>query len=169
MGISKLLMAHGVKTVIGTDLKESAKSMLAAAGGTAGSLDEVMNRSRIVVATTGVPGLIKPQMVRPGQVILALSNPNPEIAPEAALEAGAAFAADGKSVNNALGFPGIFRGALNVRASRIDNSMLIAAAESIAGCAEANEIVPSILHPEVHRQVTAAVELAAVNAGLARV
>jgi len=169
MGISKLLMAHGVKTVIGTDLKESAKSMLAAAGGTAGSLDEVMNRSRIVVATTGVPGLIKPQMVRPGQVILALSNPNPEIAPEAALEAGAAFAADGKSVNNALGFPGIFRGALNVRASRIDNSMLIAAAEAIAGCAEANEIVPSILHPEVHRQVTAAVELAAVNAGLARV
>ena len=169
MGISKLLMAHGVKTVIGTDLKESAKSMLAAAGGTAGSLDEVMNRSRIVVATTGVPGLIKPQMVLPGQVILALSNPNPEIAPEAALEAGAAFAADGKSVNNALGFPGIFRGALNVRASRIDNSMLIAAAEAIAGCAEANEIVPSILHPEVHRQVTAAVELAAVNAGLARV
>jgi malate dehydrogenase (oxaloacetate-decarboxylating) len=107
-------------------------------------------------------------LVCPGHVILALSNPNPEIAPDAALEAGAAFAADGKSVNNALGFPGIFRGALNVRAPRINNAMLIAAAEAIAGCAEATEIVPSILHPEVHRKVTAAVELAAVQAGLAR-
>jgi malate dehydrogenase (oxaloacetate-decarboxylating) len=168
MGISKLLLAHGVKTVIGTDLKESAKAMLVAAGGRAGSLDEVMSGARIVVATTGVPGLIKPSMVRPGQIILALSNPNPEIAPEAALEAGAAFAADGKSVNNALGFPGIFRGALNVRASRIDNRMLIAAAEAIAGCAEATEIVPSILHPQVHHQVTEAVARAAAISGLAR-
>jgi len=169
MGISKLLLAHGVKSVIGTDLKASAMAMLTAAGGTTGSLAEVMAGAHIVIATTGVPGLIKPQMVRPGQVILALSNPNPEIAPDTALEAGAAFAADGKSVNNALGFPGIFRGALNVRASRIDNSMLIAAAEAIAACAEATEIVPSILHPEVHRNVTAAVELAALQAGLARV
>jgi malate dehydrogenase (oxaloacetate-decarboxylating) len=168
MGISKLLLAHGVKTVIGTDLKESAKAMLVAAGGAAGSLDEVMGGAHIVVATTGVPGLIKPSMVRSGQIILALSNPNPEIAPDAALEAGAAFAADGKSVNNALGFPGIFRGALNVRASRIDNGMLIAAAEAIAVCADATEIVPSILHPEVHHKVTAAVELAAVKSGLAR-
>lgn len=168
MGISKLLLAHGVKTVIGTDLKESAKAMLVAAGGTAGTLDEVMTGAHIVVATTGVPGLIKPAMVRPGQIILALSNPNPEIAPETALEAGAAFAADGKSVNNALGFPGIFRGALNARATRITNPMLIAAAEAIAGCAEATEIVPSILHPEVHRKVAEAVELAAVQAGMTR-
>jgi len=167
IGISRLLLAYGVKNVIGTDLKESAKAMLVAHGGGAGSLDEVMDKARIVIATTGVPGLIKPAMVRPGQIILALSNPNPEIAPEAALEAGAAFAADGKSVNNALGFPGIFRGALNARASRIDNSMLIAAAEAIAGCAEENEIVPSILHPEVHHLVTSAVTQAAVDSGLA--
>jgi malate dehydrogenase (oxaloacetate-decarboxylating) len=115
-----------------------------------------------------VPGLIKPAMVRPGQVILSLSNPNPEISPEAAREAGAAFAADGKSVNNALGFPGIFRGALNARARRITNPMLIAAARAIAGCAEATEIVPSILHPEVHHRVAQAVELAAVQAGVTR-
>ena len=51
-------------------------------------------------------------MVRPGQVILALTNPVPEIEPDAALAAGAAFAADGTSVNNVLGYPGIFRGAL---------------------------------------------------------
>ena len=169
MGISKLLLAYGVKRVIGTDLKESAKAMLTEVGGSGGSLAEVMTGADIVIATTGVPGLIKPEMVRPGQVILALSNPNPEIAPESALEAGAAFAADGKSVNNALGFPGIFRGALNVRANRIDTTMLIAAAEAIAACAGAKEIVPSILHPEVHRKVTEAVERAAILAGLARV
>lgn len=168
IGISKLLLAHGVKRVVGTDLKESAKAMLVAAGGASGSLDEVTGTTRVVVATTGVPGLIKPEMVRPGQIILALSNPSPEITPEAALAAGAAFAADGKSVNNALGFPGLFRGALDVRASRIDNAMLIAAARAIASCAEDNEIVPSILHPEVHRQVAAKVAQAAVTSGLAR-
>jgi len=168
MGISKLLLAYGVKNVIGTDLKEPAKEMLAAAGGTAGTLDLVMAESHIVVATTGVPGLIKPAMVRRGQVILALSNPNPEISPDAAREAGAAFAADGKSVNNALGFPGIFRGALNTRVRRISKPMLIAAAKAIAGCAESTEMVPSILHPDVHHQVTAAVEQTAREAGLAR-
>ncbi len=168
MGISKLLLAHGVKTVIGTDLKESAKTMLAAAGGSPSTLDGVMSGSSIVIATTGAPGLIKPAMVRPGQIILALSNPNPEIDPEAACEAGAIFAADGKSVNNALGFPGIFRGALNVRARRIDTGMLIAASKAIASCAEANELVPSILHADVHHMVAAAVSRAAMRAGLAR-
>ncbi len=54
-----------------------------------------MARSRIVVATTGQPGLIKPEMVRDGQIILALTNPDPEIAPKEAEAAGAAFAADG--------------------------------------------------------------------------
>ncbi len=62
----------------------------------------------IVIATTGVPGLIKPEMVRKGQIILALSNPRPEIEPEVAMKCGAAYAADGKSVNNVLGFPGHF-------------------------------------------------------------
>lgn len=66
-----------------------------------------METCDIVIATTGVPGLIKPAFVRSGQVILALSNPKPEIEPEAALQAGAAYAADGRSVNNVLGFPGI--------------------------------------------------------------
>lgn len=168
MGISKLLLAYGVKSVIGTDLKESARQMLAAAGGVGGTLQEVMDEAQIVIATTGAPGLIKPAMVRKGQVILALSNPNPEIAPETAVEAGAAFAADGKSVNNALGFPGIFRGALNVRASRINNKMKIAAAKAIAACAEEGELVPSILHPEVHRKVAEAVERAALESGVIR-
>ncbi|MBE0599156.1 MAG: NAD-dependent malic enzyme [Desulfuromonadales bacterium] len=166
IGISKLLLAYGVKNVIGTDLKDSARQMLAALGGTPGSLDDVMGEANIVIATTGAPGLIKPEMVRKGQVILALSNPNPEIQPEDALAAGAAFAADGKSVNNALGFPGLFRGALNVRATRINNKMKIAAARAIAACAEEGELVPSILHPEVHRKVAEAVERAAMESGV---
>lgn len=166
MGISKLLLAFGVKSVIGTDLKDSARQMLVDAGGTAGSLDDVMREANIVIATTGCPGLIKPAMVRKGQVILALSNPNPEITPEDAQQAGAAFAADGKVVNNALGFPGIFRGALNVRATRINNKMKIAAARAIAACAEERELVPSILHPEVHKKVAEAVERAALESGV---
>ncbi|MDT8443138.1 MAG: malic enzyme-like NAD(P)-binding protein [Desulfuromonadales bacterium] len=168
MGISKLLLAYGVKQVIGTDLDQAACERLVATGGKAGSLDEVMKAAHIVIATTGCPGLIKPEMVRKGSVILALSNPNPEITPDLALQAGASFAADGKSVNNALAFPGLFRGALNVRATRINNKMKIAAARSIAKHAEENELVPSILHPEVHKEVTAAVERAALESGVTK-
>jgi malate dehydrogenase (oxaloacetate-decarboxylating) len=107
-------------------------------------------------------------MVRKGSVVLALSNPNPEIKPDLALQAGASFAADGKSVNNALAFPGLFRGALNVRATRINNKMKIAAAKVIAKHAEESELVPSILHPSVHKDVTAAVERAALESGVVK-
>jgi len=168
MGISKLLLSYGVKQVIGTDLDEEAKARLDTAGGQSCDLAEVMKRSHVVIATTGCPGLIKPEMVKSGSVILALSNPNPEIEPELAMESGASFAADGKSVNNALGFPGIFRGALNVRATKINNKMKIAAAQTIARYAEENELVPSLLHPEVHQAVTAAVERAALESGVIR-
>ncbi len=166
MGISKLLLAYGVKKVIGTDLDPAACERLVAAGGEASTLPDVMNKAHVVIATTGCPGLIKPEMVRKGSVILALSNPHPEITPELAVQAGASFAADGKSVNNALAFPGLFRGALNVRATRINNKMKIAAAQSIARHAEENELVPSLLHPEVHKDVTAAVERAALESGV---
>ena len=132
MGISKLLLSYGVRKVLGTDLQAAARARLDAIGGESGTLEEVMAGANVVIATTGCPKLIKPEMVKKGQVILALSNPNPEIAPEDALHAGAAFAADGKSVNNALGFPGIFRGALNARARVINNKMKIAAAKAIS-------------------------------------
>jgi malate dehydrogenase (oxaloacetate-decarboxylating) len=168
MGISKLLLSYGVKNLIGTDLDEEACDRLEAAGGKAETLDDVMKNAHIVIATTGCPGLISPEMVRRGSVILALSNPNPEIEPDKAIEAGASFAADGKSVNNALAFPGLFRGALNVRATRINNKMKIAAAQCIAKHAEENELVPSLLHPDVHKQVTAAVERAALESGVVK-
>jgi len=166
MGISKLLLSYGVKKVIGTDLVAEACARLTAAGGEAGTLDEVMKKSHVVIATTGCAGLIKPEMVRKGSVILALSNPNPEITPDLAMQSGTSFAADGKSVNNALAFPGLFRGALNVRAIRINNKMKIAAAQTIAKHAEENELVPSLLHPQVHQEVTAAVERAALESGV---
>ena len=168
-GISTLLLSYGVKQLVGTDLKQEAMQRLEGAGGRRATLDEVMALADIVVATTGVPGLIKPDMVRRGQVILALSNPNPEIRPEDALNAGAAFGTDGRYVNNALAFPGLFRGALNARARRINNEMRVAAALTIAAKAPEGELVPGLLDIEVHKAVAVAVEEAAHRSGVARV
>lgn len=169
-GISRLLRAFGVQTLYGADISEDAKARFAKLGGTPMTLAELMQRSQVVVTTTGVPNLIKPEMVRHRQIILALSNPDPEIKPEAAIAAGAAFAADGRGVNNALAFPGIFKGALNARASRINNRMKIAAAQAIAALANSDrqELVPALLNPEVHRRVTDEVERAALESGAVR-
>ena len=83
---------------------------LRALGGEPLSLEQVMAQSDVIIATTGVRGLIKPEWVRKGQIIFALSNPDSEIEPVLALERGAVFAADGKSINNVSGFPGAFQG-----------------------------------------------------------
>lgn len=118
VAICRMFMAYGVKAVYGTDKSEAAMNRLEQYGGQAvASIEELMETCDIIVATTGVPGLIKPAFVRSGQVILALSNPKPEIEPEAALQAGAAYAADGRSVNNVLGFPG-FSGERSTRKAR---------------------------------------------------
>lgn len=157
MGIAKLLQSYGIRHLIGTDLKDEAMRRLEQAGGKRDTLEGVMARATIVVATTGAPGLIKSSMIRKGQVVLALSNPNAEIRPEEALAAGAAFAVDGKMVNNALAFPGIFRGALDARARRITDAMKVAAAEAIAARAPEEELVPEILDRSVHQAVAQAV------------
>ena len=169
LGTVKLLRAYGVKNVLGSDIKREAMQRLERAGGQATDLASVMKKSDIVIATTGQPGLITPQMVQPGQVVLALSNPTPEIQPSAALAAGARLAADGRSVNNALAFPGLFRGALNSRSRRINDAMKIAAAEAIASFAEPGELVPGLLHPDVHHAVAEAVEEAALASGATEV
>ncbi|HSD50648.1 MAG TPA: malic enzyme-like NAD(P)-binding protein [Candidatus Methylomirabilis sp.] len=166
MGISKLLLSYGIKHLVGTDLKDEAMTRLEQVGGTRDNLRGVMAHASIVVATTGAPGLIKPAMIQRGQIILALSNPNPEIRPEDALVAGAAFAVDGKLVNNALAFPGIFRGALDARARRITDAMKIAAAMAIAHRAPEGELVPEILDRSVHQAVAQAVAQAAVTSGV---
>jgi malate dehydrogenase (oxaloacetate-decarboxylating) len=168
MGISKLLMAYGVRKMMGTDINETAKEIFAKIGGKPVNLAEVMETADIVIATTGVPGLIRKEMIRKGQVVLALSNPKPEIFPEEARAAGASFAADGRGVNNALAFPGVFRGALNARARKINNRMKIAAAKAISSFADTGELVPSILNLEMHAKVAEAVERAAFESGVAR-
>lgn len=159
-GIAKLLMAYGVRDVYGTDLREEAIKRLEESGGKGMDLAGIMRESDVVVATTGRPGLIRPDMVKQGQVILALSNPDPEIHPEAALAAGARFAADGRTINNALAFPGLFRGALRCGAPRFTDKMKIAAASAIASQTRGDNLVPSILDRHMHQIVANAVEQA---------
>jgi malate dehydrogenase (oxaloacetate-decarboxylating) len=162
-GIAQLLQSYGVKVVCGTDLRQDAMERLRNNGGQPMGLAEMMSACDIIVATTGVPGLIKPAMVRPGQVILALSNPDPEIMPEVAIAHGAIFAADGRTINNALSFPGLFRGALRAHASRFTDAMKLAAASAICGQTKMDSIVPSILDREVHAAVADAVARAALS------
>ncbi len=165
---ARMLMRLTGNPVWGADLNPEALKRLEAAGGRPSNLREIMANCDIVISTTGARGLIKPEMVRKGQIILALSNPNPEIDPEVALQAGALFAADGKSVNNVLGFPGIFRGVVDANAPRITHEMLVAAAQTIANMAAPGELVPNPLDKKVHREVARAVAQKAIDQGIAR-
>ena len=166
--IGRMLMRLTGNPVSGSDLNEDAMKRFEDAGGKASTLKEIMAESDVVIATTGAPGLIKPEMIRKGQIIFALSNPNAEIEPEVALEHGAAFAADGKSVNNVLGFPGIFRGAMDANASRISLKMLIAAMEVLVRMTPDGELLPNPLDKKVHLEVARAVAETAMKQGIAR-
>ena len=166
--IGKMIMRLTGNPVFGADLNEEAVARFVRDGGTRSSLNEIMSNCDIVIATTGVPKLIKPEMVRKGQIILALSNPNPEIDPDLALAHGAAFAADGKSVNNVLGFPGIFRGVVDSNAPRITHEMLIAAMQVLVRMTPAGELMPNPLDKKVHHEVARAVAETAIKQGIAR-
>lgn len=168
MAISQMLMKLTGNPVLGADISEAARARLAQAGGHPATLDEILAQADIVISTTGVPGLIKPEKVRKGQIILALSNPNPEIEPEVAMQAGAAFAADGKAVNNVLGFPGILRGAVDVDAPRITPEMYLAASQALFAARTDGEFMPNPLDKTVHRAVARAVALKAVEQGINR-
>jgi malate dehydrogenase (oxaloacetate-decarboxylating) len=165
--IARLALTYGVGEVLVTDPTPQAVERLLRAGATASDFATIMSNADIVIAATGRPGLIAPRDVRRGQVIFALTNPVPEISPSEARAAGAAFAGDGRSINNALAFPGLFRGALQVRSSAITPRMLIAAAETIASLAAPGEVVPSCLDRQVHLAVARAVSDTARTAGLA--
>ena len=154
--------------ILGADLNEDAVKRFIDAGGIESNLKEIMAECDIVIATTGVQNLIKPEMVRKGQIIFALSNPNAEIDPEVALAHGAVFAADGKSVNNVLGFPGIFRGAVDANAPRITHEMLIAAMEVLVQMTPDGELMPNPLDKKVHQAVARAVAETAMKQGIAR-
>lgn len=93
-------------------------------------------------------------------IVLPLSNPVGEISKEDAIAAGAAVAADGRDCNNALAYPGIFRGALDARATDITLEMKVAAAEELARLAPGDSLLPDILDREVHKKVAEAVAAA---------
>jgi malate dehydrogenase (oxaloacetate-decarboxylating) len=127
------------------------------------------------------PGTVTPEMVKSmgeNPIVFALANPVPEIMPDEACAAGARIVATGRSdfpnqVNNSLAFPGIFRGALDVRSRQIDDAMKIAAAHAIAGLVDEEAlaqgtIIPAAMDLRVPPQVAAAVARAAMASGLAR-
>ena len=127
-----------------------------------------------------VAGIVTPVMVESmnrDAIVFAMANPVPEIMPDLALAAGARVVATGRSdfpnqVNNVLGFPGIFRGALDVRASDINEAMKVAASRAIAGLVESPTescVIPSPLDRRVVPAVSAAVARAAIETGVARV
>jgi len=110
-----------------------------------------------------------------GAIVFALANPVPEVDPARALKT-AAVVATGRSdlpnqINNVLAFPGVFRGALDVRASTVNEAMKLAAADAIAACVPEpapDLVIPSVFHPEVASSVAAAVAQAARDTGVAR-
>ena len=163
--IGKMLMRLTGKPIFGADLNEEALERFRRAGGRPSNMNEIMSACDIVIAATGQQNIIRPEMVRKGQVILALST---EVDPEEALARGAAFAANGQAVNNVLGFPGILRGAIDSHSPRITDEMLFAAVEVLVSMTPAGELTPNPLDKKVHQAVARAVALTATRQGIAR-
>ena len=150
-------------------------------GHKAGTLAEMLVDADVFIGVSA-PHCVTPEMVKSmakDPIIFAMANPTPEIMPDEALAAGAAVMGTGRSdfpnqINNVLAFPGIFRGALDVRASEINDAMKIAAAKAIAGFVTddklaADYIIPSPLEDGVAAAVAKAVAEAAKETGVARV
>ncbi|OPY36880.1 MAG: bifunctional malic enzyme oxidoreductase/phosphotransacetylase [Methanoregula sp. PtaU1.Bin051] len=146
--------------------------------GRAGTLVDALEGADVFIGVSG-PGVLTEEMIRrmdKDPIIFAMANPVPEIMPEQAWHAGAAVVGTGRSdypnqINNVLAFPGIFRGALDACASRINDEMKIAAAHAIAAAVpepKKDHIMPNILDKEVTRRVAAAVKDAAVRSGCGR-
>jgi malate dehydrogenase (oxaloacetate-decarboxylating) len=145
-----------------------------------GPLAEVIAGSDVFIGLS-VGGALTTEMVRgmaPNPIVFALANPVPEIAPDLAREAGALTVATGRSdypnqVNNSLAFPGVFRGALDVKARTVNDEMKIAAAHAIADLVapdelDAERLIPDALDLRVPPRVAAAVARAAVETGVAQ-
>ncbi|HIV47621.1 MAG TPA: NAD-dependent malic enzyme [Candidatus Acutalibacter stercorigallinarum] len=191
---TKLLMALGLKNVVVCDKMGALVPGLPGMTDAQAQLAEVTNPQRQSGALADVikgadvfmgfsaPGVLTGDMVRTmaqDPVIFACANPTPEIFPEEALAAGARVVGTGRSdypnqINNVLVFPGIFRGALDVRARDINDAMKVAAAKAIASLIPDSElrednIIPSAFDPRVAKAVAAAVAQAARDTGVARV
>ncbi|NJD98458.1 NADP-dependent malic enzyme [Thermococcus sp. LS1] len=147
--------------------------------GLEGGPEEALKGADVLISFTKPgPGVIKPEWIakmNDDAIVFPLANPVPEILPEDAKKAGARIVATGRSdypnqVNNLLGFPAIFRGALDVRARTITDGMIIAASKAMASVIEPREeeIIPSPFHPDVHPKVARAVAEEAMKEGVAR-
>lgn len=145
-----------------------------------GSLAEAIEGADIFIGVSG-PGTVKKEMVATmakDAIVFAMANPVPEIYPDEAKEAGAKVVGTGRSdyanqVNNVLAFPGIFRGALEVQATDINEEMKIAAAKAIASLVSEEELtpeycIPGAFDPRVAAHVTRDVAKAAMKTGVAR-
>ncbi len=194
IAIIRLLIARGLHDVVlcdrkgaiyeGRDGLNDAKREMAAITNRhrrKGSLAEVLEGADVFIGVSA-PGMVTAEMVRtmaPGAILFPMANPTPEILPDEALAAGAAVVGTGRSdfpnqINNVLAFPGIFRGALDVRASDINDEMKLAAAEALAHLVGPDELRPEYILPyafdgRVAPAVAAAVAQAACESGVARI
>ena len=145
-----------------------------------GTLADAMRGADVFIGVSA-PGVVTREMVasmNAGACVFPMANPVPEIHPDEALAAGAAVVGSGRSdyknqINNVLAFPGVFKGALSVRARDINNEMKVAAAKAIAGIISdeersAENIIPGAFDPRVVEAVSAAVAQAARDSGVAR-
>ena len=160
--ILELLIQLGPKGAVAFDPSAEAVKRASALGARfCETPQRVMAEADVVVAATGRPGLIEPAWVRKGQIVFALSNPDPEIRPDAALAAGAAIASEGAAINNVLAYPGLMRGAIDAHAVRFTPAMKIAAARALAEHASTDDLLPSPFHKSLHLDVARAVAKAA--------
>jgi malate dehydrogenase (oxaloacetate-decarboxylating) len=188
---AKLLINEGVKEIVvcdstgiiyegraGLNPAKEELAKLTNKNRISGSLVDAMKGADIFIGLS-VAGIVTEDMVRSmadDAIVFPLANPIPEIMPEKAKHAGARIVGTGRSdcinqINNALGFPGVFRGALDVRAKDINEEMKLAAANALASLVpEPSEelIIPCIFDPEVAPSVASAVAKAAMDSGVAR-
>lgn len=193
VAVTKMLIAGGARDIVCCDRRgaiskkrlpelDSSKTWLAQntnPRNVSGKLEEALKGAHLFVGVSG-PNILKPGALRKmakDPIVFALANPVPEIMPEEAASY-AKIIATGRSdypnqINNALGFPGIFRGALDARATDINEAMKLAAARAIADCISSDElseeyIVPSIFNNGIVPRVARAVEAAAFKTGVAK-
>lgn len=192
--ICKLLLASGVKNIVMCDingviheggilpndnLKELAK--ITNPNKETGLLKDAIKNADVFIGVSA-PNIVSKEMVasmNKDAILFAMANPTPEIFPEDALEAGAKVVGTGRSdypnqINNVLAFPGIFRGALDVRASEINEEMKVAAAYAIANSISDDEItaeniIPKAFDLKVQKAVAEAVKAAAIKTGVNKI
>lgn len=191
--IAKLLLKLGVKDILVCNRKgiickginepkgNEEIALITNKSNRQGSLADAMNGADILIGVSA-PGIVSQDMIRSmakDAIVMAMANPVPEIMPDLAKEAGAAVVGTGRSdfpnqINNVLAFPGIFRGALDVRAKEINEDMKMAAAKAIASLVsdeelKADYILPMAFDQRIGKTVAKAVAQAARETGAARI